>query len=391
MRLLLITNTPPTPSWGGAMTFHRHFCERDDFTVATVTTEAAAIEEYNPDYPCYLLEDGSFRRRMKRTRLGQFLHSWDHLTRGGRIPAGVMKFAKDFRPDAVFTVGGSWLWTARLATAVSDRLHKPLIGSFNDWWFYNQIHHPWMAARIEQSFRKFYQRCDLALCTSEGMREALGNHPNAAVWYPTGDAIDKLPPARPAQPKFTVGFAGNLGEWYGEMVEQLVTTGRSSDSIDFRIFGSRPNWSPSFLHRAQESNVFRGQVPFSQLREEMTQVDALLLPMGFGDENKIIEQTSFKTKFLDYLSFGRPVIVWGPEYCSAVRVAREFDSAAICTSEDPVEAFQTLDSVAQSVERRQQLVENAWKMYQARFHPDSIHRTLVDNVGRLIGRQKQAA
>src|SRR5256885_7955894 len=39
-----------------------------------------------------------------------------------------------------------------------------------------------------------------------------------------------------------------------------------------------------------------------------------------------------KTKFLDYLTFQKPIIVWGPEYSSAVRAAREFDAAECYTS-----------------------------------------------------------
>ncbi len=66
----------------------------------------------------------------------------------------------------------------------------------------------------------------------------------------------------------------------------------------------------------------------------MAAVDAALLPMGWGlsEECALTERTSFKTKFLDYLSFEKPVVFWGPEYCSAVRYVREFNSAEICSS-----------------------------------------------------------
>ena len=45
--------------------------------------------------------------------------------------------------------------------------------------------------------------------------------------------------------------------------------------------------------------------------------------MSFEKEHELFMRTSFTTKFLDYVAFGKPVILWGPEYCTPVRVARD--------------------------------------------------------------------
>jgi hypothetical protein len=116
--------------------------------------------------------------------------------------------------------------------------------------------------------------------------------------------------------------------------------------------------------------------------------DALILPMGFGEECAQVERTSFKTKFLDYLSYQKPILVWGPEYCSAVRVAREFDSAEICTESDATAVLQKILAVRNVPERQAALVRNARKMYEDRFHPDKIHAEFTRKIRELVEKKK---
>ncbi|MEI9864581.1 MAG: hypothetical protein WDN00_08515 [Limisphaerales bacterium] len=73
---------------------------------------------------------------------------------------------------------------------------------------------------------------------------------------------------------------------------------------------------------------------------------------GFEAECAQVERTSFKTKFLDYLSNQKPILVWGPEYCSAVRVAREFDSAEVCVEPDAAAFLEKILLLKNDPERR---------------------------------------
>jgi hypothetical protein len=207
--------------------------------------------------------------------------------------------------------------------------------------------------------------------------------------YPIG--ADSQPSTRdPSIPsggksKFVVAFAGNLGNWYGTMLEELISVSQDSQSaVEFRIFGSNPSWSPAFDKRVKTSGVFRGMMSFEDLRREMMAVDALLLPMGFGEECALTERTSFKTKFLDYLSFEKPILVWGPEYCSAVRYAKEFDSAATCLTPNAGECLKTIFALAGDSQRQAALVANAQRMYRDRFHPDRIHAGFVKKIQATI-------
>jgi hypothetical protein len=76
--------------------------------------------------------------------------------------------------------------------------------------------------------------------------------------------------------------------------------------------------------------------------------------------------------------------VWGPEYCSAVRVAREFDSAEIVTDPSPHACLEVINKLFLDCARRKQLSKNAMKMYHDRFHPTKIHQVLLNQVSELI-------
>jgi hypothetical protein len=163
----------------------------------------------------------------------------------------------------------------------------------------------------------------------------------------------------------------------------IRTAWQQASNLQFRIYGGAPSWSDEFEREARARGVYRGRVPFDELRSEAPTADILLLPMGFGEDHAVVERTSFKTKFLDYLAFGRPILVWGPSYCSAARTAAEFDSAQVVADPSGVACLLGLQALAADNDRQRALVANARRMYKDRFHPDSIHAGLVGKLRAL--------
>lgn len=388
-RVFFLTYYPPTPTMGGAMAFHRHFVERPDFELF-VATDDRRVLQYHPPYPVLIFQQPAWLERLSRTRLSRWAHSYKHLLAGHSIPDEVLEAARKFKPDLIFTIAGSWDWTTEMSRQLAHELDVPLVGSFNDWFDFSIIQHPALRSALEKKFRSFYQDCDLAWCTCEGMREELGPHPNAQVLYPVGARSQPVPPGKNGaadDSKFVAIFGGNLSDWYGRMLEQLVCAAWAAKApVEFRIFGGNQSWSADFDRLARERNIFRGHIPFEQLRQEAAAADCLLLLMGFGPECALVERTSFKTKFLDYLAFQKPIAVWGPEYCTATRYVREFGSAAQSVSPDPNDFLKVLLALKDNPAQQKQLVENAAKMYEDRFHPDKVHAHFVHHSLKLLGR-----
>jgi hypothetical protein len=167
------------------------------------------------------------------------------------------------------------------------------------------------------------------------------------------------------------------------MLDRLIETAKIKKApIEFRFYGRNPSAGSDCEPNAD--GVYRGLLPFEQLKLVLAEANALIIPMGFEERASLIERTSFKTKFLDYLSYQKPILVWGPEYCSAVRVAREFDSAEICEERGAAAFLETILAVRDSPERQAELVKNGRKMYEDRFHPDKIHGDFVRKVQETV-------
>jgi glycosyltransferase involved in cell wall biosynthesis len=389
LRVFYLSFTPPIPTWGGAMAFYRHFVERQDFEIR-VATNCKNFPVNSVPYEPVFFDNTRLTRRLFHTRFMPWLYGPHSLNAVGRVPRVVWKTAREFRPDAIFTIAGSWDWSALVAQRVAQRLQVPLIASFNDWFSYGgMLAAPIYHQLIEKRFRRFYRESDLALCTSEGMGEALGPHRNAHILYPLGAVLPtnsaQFQPFQEKTRPFIVAFTGNIGDWYGPMLERLVKAAESRNApIEFRFYGDNARWSKEFDVYARSAGIFRGHLPFQDLRGAMREVDALILPMGFEERAALVERTSFKTKFLDYLAYQKPILVWGPEYCSAVRVAREFDSAEVSDDPDAERFLRTILLVANDAERQTALVANARRMYQDRFDPEKIHAGLVRTIRATV-------
>jgi hypothetical protein len=322
LRVLFVTSTPPMDSLGGALLFHRQFNGSTDYELFVVTDNLA----YQPgEWPAIVLRFPAPVRRLMRTRLGLYVHDAVHLLRGVWIPPRVWRAARRFNPDLVLT--GAETSMADLAFRVARRLRRPLAGHFMDWPTYGMLAHRPVLAWASRQFVRRYRRCQLAFGICPEMLEALGPHPNARVFYPFTPAhSEPLPPPPPGpispQRPYTLLFAGNLGEWYGQALLELLQSIPAGGSLRLGIAGRHASWSAERERQLLADGIYLGFLKGQPYRDALARSDALLVIMGFDEEARRIESTSFKSKIVDYLLAERPLIVWGPPYSTAVRHAR---------------------------------------------------------------------
>ena len=106
--------------------------------------------------------------------------------------------------------------------------------------------------------------------------------------------------------------------------------------------------------------------------------------MSFEKEHELFMRTSFTTKFLDYVSFGKPVILWGPEYCTPVRVAREHGGAAVVSAADPTAVVCLCHKIARDTELNEKLSKQALQLHQTLFNPDRLQDIFVQKITGLV-------
>jgi glycosyltransferase involved in cell wall biosynthesis len=342
LRVLFVTSTPPTDSLGGALLFHRQFNGSTDYELFVVTDNLAYQAG---EWPAIVLRFPAPVRRLMRTRLGLYVHDAVHLLRGAWIPPRVWRAARRFNPDLVLT--GAETSMADLADRLARRLQRPLAGHFMDWPTYGMLAHRPVLAWASRQFVRRYRRCQLAFGICPEMLEALGPHPNARVFYPFAPAHSQpLPPPPPGQIShqrpYTMLFAGNLGEWYGQALLALWERIPAGGSLKLAIAGRHASWSAEREWQLVTDGTYLGFLKGQPYQDALARADALLVIMGFEEGARQIESTSFKSKIVDYLLAERPLIVWGPDYSTAVRHARSEGFGLVVDTPDPAAVVEAL-------------------------------------------------
>ena len=156
------------------------------------------------------------------------------------------------------------------------------------------------------------------------------------------------------------------------------------------MVGPNADWPQQILERAKANGIYLGFKAPDDADGVIASANALLVVMSFESEHELFMRTSFTTKFLDYVAFGKPVILWGPEYCTPVRVVREHGGAAVVATEDPGAVVSLCRQIAADPELNDKLSKQALRLHQTLFNPDRLQAVFVGEIEKLIiGRATQ--
>ena len=323
LRVLLTSVVPPRNDCGVRIVMHRQLVERNPFELHVVSNADFADDAlvHTP------LRFPYFIRRVRKSRFGPRLAAWitDYenfvwpLTTNTALEAAV----ENFKPHVVLTLAECGLCHVARKTAQRHRL--PLVGLFLDWFPVMRGHygHTSTQPSLNRHFRELYAACDLAFCTSDGMQEALGPHPNSHVIYPMpGRHCVPEKPWPPTTGKFRLVYVGSVQNFYGRMLCSLIEKIEATKDLEIIVVGPNADWPPPILQRAKANGIYLGFKSPEEAAGVMASADALLVVMSFESEHELFMRTSFTTKFLDYVKFGRPVVLWD------LTIARRFTSRA---------------------------------------------------------------
>src|SRR5262249_52641440 len=153
------------------------------------------------------------------------------------------------------------------------------------------------------------------------------------------------------------------------------------------VVGPNADWPKPLLERARANGTYLGFKPPEEAAQVLISADALLSVMSFEKEHELFMRTSFTTKFLDYVAFGKPVILWGPEYCAPVRVAQRHGGAAVVATEEPDAVISICRQIACDNALEGQLTKEARELCRTLFNPDRLQRVFVGEIEKLAARR----
>lgn len=89
--------------------------------------------------------------------------------------------------------------------------------------------------------------------------------------------------------------------------------------------------------------------------------------MKFGEDASVNARISFPSKLADYTEMGLPLLIRGPEYCSAVQWARKHSGVAeVVVTEDEDELLEAILRLS-NPETRRALAEEALRIGELYF------------------------
>jgi glycosyltransferase involved in cell wall biosynthesis len=286
-----------------------------------------------------------------------------------------------FRPHVLITVAHGW-WHIK-ARRVAKQFKLPLVSLFQDWWpDFPEIPRAFRS-RVEREFRETCAASQVTICVGDDMRQELGEPQNAVVLHDAPSLPLWRKPTRDAELPLRVAYFGNLFE-YGPLIESALRTLNGSDRVRLDVFGPNPLWAPGAVDEFRSRGVYRGFIAPNQLAESLKTFQAALVVMSFAPSHRRRMTTSFPSKMIDAMQLGLPVVIWGPEYCSAVKWARRGERALCVTDANPSAVRRTLEELAASPAEQERLAKSSREAAATDFNRDRIQAQFVDALSRAI-------
>jgi hypothetical protein len=288
------------------------------------------------------------------------------------LAASILPSVAYSKPQAIITVchGLFWLVAAKVANILKVPLHLIVHDHVPDTVVAERLRD-----RINDEFGRIYSTATTRFCVSEEMvieyEQMFGV--TGQVLYPSRarsplDQSSHTVSCSVASGPLTGIFAGTVtgpgcADGLAALARQLARVG--GRLVIYGLF-SRAQAATSGLDLPNVE--LRGLVPAGVLRERcQKEADFLYVPMKFGEDASVNARISFPSKLADYTEMGLPLLIRGPEYCSAVQWARKNPGVAeVVGTEDEGELLEGIKRLS-NPDTRRSLAEEALRIGELYF------------------------
>lgn len=322
-------------------------------------------------------------RRLLNSRFHDAYSRW-LLGRARSRVSQVRTRLSGFSPEAVLTVAHGYSWVTAADYAAHERL--PLLVIVHDDW-------PRLATAplaVEREFARVYRQAAARLCVSPYMAEEFERRygapgsvllparaPNAKRFEGCADRL------RRHQPRPVFAFAGTINSPGAARLLQLVATRLVQHGAVLSIYGPLTAEQAAAAGLTAPNIRLEGLLPSGGLLDRLRDhADVLFVPMSFDPADSSNMRMSFPSKLTDYTAVGLPLLICGPEDCSAVRWARANPGVAeVVVSDDAAALGVAVDGLCRDRERRIALATNAQRIGDRDFSAEKaeaiLHAALV--------------
>jgi glycosyltransferase involved in cell wall biosynthesis len=376
-RLAYIGDVPVENTYHGSALLHRLFSDYPPENLQVVETvfRPSLAERRLPNVNYQTWKPGS--RGLLYSRFSPFYSAWLHWKASLQWKQ-VQRLVESFRPEALVTVvhGYGWISAARIAEASQIPLHLIM---HDDW--------PRLCALPEQfrplmerTFRRIYRQASSRLVVSPGMLEAYEKETGVRgkVLYPSrapGGPVYPCPPdrLRAPLPSPTFAYAGTINTPGYARALRTVAEVLLGLHARLLVFGpltqADANANGLDLPNVELKGMLKSADLILRLHQE---ANVLFVPMSFDKADRVNTRMGFPSKLTDYSAAALPLLVWGPEECSAIVWCRSQPGTFTTVTEDsPAALSQACRSLILDGELRSRQAQGSADIGERCFSPQA--------------------
>lgn len=240
-----------------------------------------------------------------------------------RIDRKTFRKLTDFKPDLIYILGGS-ITSLKLALKMSKKFDIPIVFHIMDDWYstaynssvYTRFGHKMVMKLTDRGLGRSTINLAISRKMADYYSEKFGKRFDYAM-----NCVKSISYSKKTETDLiTVLFSGGL---HGGRAESLVEVGKAIKRDEYltskcvlKIYSSR-NYLDEYGSQLSDYCSLNEYVPREQLFDNLKCADILLHVESFEEREINFFRYSMSTKIPEYLSVGRPVIVFGPkEICS---------------------------------------------------------------------------
>jgi glycosyltransferase involved in cell wall biosynthesis len=323
-------------------------------------------------------------QRLHQTRFSRFYSSW--LTRtAAKLVNQVPPLLEEFKPEAVLTIAHGYAWLT--AAKYAEKNNLPLHLIVHDDWPQIVDHIQPVKQWLDEEFGRVYRAAHSRICASPLMvREYAKRYgANGFVLYPSRSNDCPLytnisPRVLTQSTQVVFGYGGNNSP---AVMQGLTDLAKCLAALDAKlyVYGPFSEEQQQNLKMFSRKIIFKGFVSFKEMIEDFRMnADILFVPISF-EKSGASDALGFPSKLADYSAVGLPILIYGPNYWSAIHWTHEYPGVAeVVDKRDLFKLSQALDKLIKDKQTRIDLATNALRVGGMCFS----HNILEDNFFSLL-------
>lgn len=330
--------------------------------LAVAGFQEANDPDFVPGCPC---------ERMSAPRIDALRKRWNHLGRfrlfRWHVSRYLKKQMKKYRPTVVmgtfpdpdFFLG---------AFHAARELNIPFYTYMHDLWEENATgpRHEYSRNLARQWERRVLMESKRVFCITDSQgeyyKEKYGIPSYEVLPHAVAhSAIGSLPTGiGPAGKDRTVLFVGMVSRQMNEDALKVLAKATELLPADVK-FRMATTATPETLAQlgVVSSRLVAGRVPKSEIQQVQRDANILLAPLSFKNGSDSEVRTVFSTKLLEYMSSGRPILVFAPSWSFHSQSAQKFGWGLVVDKDDPQALAEGMRRLLEDEKLAAQLVQGA--------------------------------